>query len=145
MQILLNQQLHSIDKCAHFLNRYFRNIFLLQNNFEILKEHPWNTNFYIMTFLQMHIGKLMICTHTLPFLSMKYEPRNGTNAWTTSSATWGVIYINRRRPKILAFVTLKGIANSPNNTHHWRNYVEKNLFTKGNASFFKLWRIEVNF
>ena len=31
----------------------------------------------------------------------------------------------------------KGIVNSPNNIYHWKDYVEKNIFTKGNTSFFQ--------
>ena len=44
---------------------------------------------------------------------------------------------------IIMFV--KGIMNSPNNIYHWNDHVEKNIFSKGNTSFFKLWRLAGHF
>ena len=32
---------------------------------------------------------------------------------------------------------LKGIMNSQNNIYHWKDHVEKNMFSKGNTSFFQ--------
>ena len=35
----------------------------------------------------------------------------------------------------------KGITNSPNNIYNWKDYVEKNIFTRGNNSSFQIQRL----